>query len=156
MNPVTTGALLLGELPAKELASLAHRIEEWGYDYLWLADERFFREVYSSLTLCALNTSRIKLGPCVTDPYSRHPALTAQAIGTLDEISGGRSVLGIGAGISGFTELGIARSRPALAIREAVTLIRLATPTPANSVMFSNLPLPRFFHSSLRPNWVVK
>ena len=72
MNPVTTGALLLGELPAKELASLAHRIEEWGYDYLWLAEERFFREVYSSLTLCALNTSRIKLGPCVTDPYSRH------------------------------------------------------------------------------------
>jgi len=103
MNPVTTGVLLLGELPAKELASLAHRIEEWGYDYLWFADERFFREVYSSLTLCALNTSRIKLGPCVTDPYSRHPALTAQAIGTLDEISGGRAVLGIGAGISGFT-----------------------------------------------------
>ena len=124
MNPVTTGVLLLGELPATELASLACRIEEWGYDYLWLADERFFREVYSSLTLCALNTSRIKLGPCVTDPYSRHPALTAQAIGTLDEISGGRAVLGIGAGISGFAELGIARSRPALAIREAVTLIR--------------------------------
>ena len=58
MNPVTTGVLLLGELPATELASLAQRIEEWGYDYLWLADERFFREVYSSLTLCALNTSR--------------------------------------------------------------------------------------------------
>ena len=124
MNSVTTGVLLLGELPATELASLAHRIEDWGYDYLWLADERFFREVYSSLTLCALNTSRIKLGPCVTDPYSRHPALTAQAIGTLDEISGGRAVLGIGAGISGFAELGIVRSRPALAIREAVTLVR--------------------------------
>ena len=124
MNPVTTGVLLSGDLPAKELAPLARRIEEWGYDYLWIADERFFREVYSSLTLCALNTSRIKLGPCVTDPYSRHPALTAQAIGTLDEFSEGRAVLGIGAGISGFAELGVARSRPALAIREAVTLIR--------------------------------
>ena len=124
MNPVTTGVLLLGDLPAKELAPLARRIEEWGYDYLWFADERFFREVYSSLTLCALNTSHIKLGPCVTDPYSRHPALTAQAIGTLDEISDGRAVLGIGAGISGFAELGVARSRPALAIREAVTLVR--------------------------------
>ena len=83
MNIVTTGVLLSGELPASELAPLARHIEEWGYDYLWIADERFFREVYSSLTLCALNTSRIKLGPCVTDPYTRHPALTAQAIGTL-------------------------------------------------------------------------
>ena len=124
MNIVTTGVLLSGELPASELAPLARHIEEWGYDYLWFADERFFREVYSSLTLCALNTSRIKLGPCVTDPYTRHPALTAQAIGTLDEISAGRAVLGIGAGISGFAELGVDRFRPALAIREAVTLIR--------------------------------
>ena len=124
MRNLTTGVLLMGDLPAKELVSLARRIEEWGYDYLWLADERFFREVYSSLTLCALNTTRIKLGPCVTDPYSRHPALTAQAIATLDEISEGRAMLGIGAGVSGFAELGIERSRPALAIREAISLVR--------------------------------
>ena len=90
MNTITTGVLLMGNLPAPDLASLARRIEDWGYDFLWLADERFFREVYSSLTVCALSTSSIRLGPCVTDPYSRHPALTAMAIATLDEISGGR------------------------------------------------------------------
>ena len=124
MKPIKISVLLLGDLPSDHLATLAGRIEDWGYDYLWCADERFFREVYSSLTLCALNTNRISLGPCVTDPYSRHPALTAMAISTLDEISGGRAVLGLGAGVSGFAAMGVDRSRPALAIRESVTLIR--------------------------------
>ncbi len=122
--PLTTGLLLLPTHPADQLVDLARRAERLGYDYLWLADERFFRDVYGSLTLCALRTERIKLGPCVTDPYSRHPALTAMAIATLDEISRHRAVLGIGAGVSGFRELGIARERPGVAIREAVELIR--------------------------------
>jgi len=44
MKPITTGVLLMGALSAKDLASLARRLEDWGYDYIWLADERFFRE----------------------------------------------------------------------------------------------------------------
>ena len=124
MKPITTGVLLMGDLSAEDLASLARQVEDWGYDYIWLADERFFREIYSCLTLCALNTKKIQIGVCVTDPYSRHPALTAMAIATLDEISEGRAVLGIGAGVSGFGELGIDRARPALAIREMVGLVR--------------------------------
>jgi 5,10-methylenetetrahydromethanopterin reductase len=121
---LTTGVLLLPSYPVERLAALAQLAERAGYDYLWLADERFFREVYASLTLCALRTERIRLGPCVTDPYSRHPALTAMAIATLDELSGQRAVLGLGAGVSGFRELGIARQRPATAMREAIELIR--------------------------------
>ncbi len=119
-----TGLLLLGEHPPSRLADLAAAAEALGYDCLWYADERFYREVYSGLALCAQRTTRLRLGPCVTDPYSRHPALTAMAIATLDEMSGGRAVLGLGAGISGFRELGIARQRPAQAIREAVHVIR--------------------------------
>ena len=122
--PLTTGLLLLPSHPAGRLAEIAQLAERTGFDYLWLADERFFREVYASLTLCALRTERIRLGPCVTDPYSRHAALTAMAIATLDEVSGGRAILGLGAGVSGFRELGIDAARSAVAIREAVTLIR--------------------------------
>jgi 5,10-methylenetetrahydromethanopterin reductase len=122
--PLTTGLLLLPSHPAGRLAEIAQLAERTGFDYLWLADERFFREVYASLTLCALRTERIKLGPCVTDPYSRHAALTAMAIATLDEISGQRAVLGIGAGVSGFRELGIAREKSGVALREAVEVIR--------------------------------
>ena len=119
-----TGLLLLPSRPARELGDLAARAEALGYDDFWLADERFFREVYALLALAAARTTRIRLGPCVTDPFSRHPALTAMAIATLDEISGGRAVLGIGAGVSGFRELGIDAARSAVAIREAVELIR--------------------------------
>jgi 5,10-methylenetetrahydromethanopterin reductase len=98
--------------------------EAWGYDFFWHADERFFRDVYASLALCALETRRMKLGVGVTDPYSRHPALTAMGIATVDEISNGRAVLGIGSGVAGFAEMGIEIRKPAKAIREAIVLIR--------------------------------
>jgi 5,10-methylenetetrahydromethanopterin reductase len=122
--PLTTGLLLLPAHGPDRLVGIARLAERTGYDVLWVADERFFRDVYAVLTLCAQATERIRLGPGVTDPYSRHPALTAMAIGALDEISGRRAVLGLGAGVSGFRELGVARERPAVAIRESVELIR--------------------------------
>ena len=119
-----TGLLMLPSRPVSEMAALAARAESLGYDDVWVADERFFREVYATLSAFAQSTRRVRLGPCVTDPYSRHPALTAMAIATLDEITGGRAVLGVGAGVSGLAELGIDSSRSATAIREGIELIR--------------------------------
>ena len=119
-----TGLLVLPSRRVDEMAQLAAHAEALGYDDVWLADERFFREVYSLLAVCAKHTKRVRLGPCVTDPYSRHPALTAMAIATLDEIAEGRAALGIGAGVSGLRELGIDSSKSATAIREAIELIR--------------------------------
>src|SRR5205085_11735121 len=116
--------LLLGDAPPGALAERARLAEAAGYSAVWLADERFYREVYSCLAVVATSTSRVMLGPCVTDPFARHPALTAMAIATLDEISGGRAILGIGAGISGFAELGLERKKPPRAMREAIELIR--------------------------------
>jgi 5,10-methylenetetrahydromethanopterin reductase len=118
------GALVLGSMNASELRALARDCESWGYDALWVADERFYRDVYAAMAVCALSTERIKLGTGVTDPYSRHPALTAMGIATIDEISGGRAMLGIGAGIAGFKEMGISHSRPSKTIREAIEFIR--------------------------------
>jgi 5,10-methylenetetrahydromethanopterin reductase len=116
--------LLLGDAPADRLVERAQLAEANGYSAVWVADERFYREVYSCLGQIAAHTATVRLGPCVTDPFARHPALTAMAIATLDEISGGRAMLGIGAGISGFAELGIERKKPARAIRESIELIR--------------------------------
>jgi len=116
--------LLLGDAPVARLIEHAKLAEATGYAAAWLADERFFREVYTCLGQFAAHTSRVLLGPCVAGPYARHPALTAMAIATLDEISGGRAILGFGAGISGFAELGIERRKPARAIRESIQLIR--------------------------------
>jgi 5,10-methylenetetrahydromethanopterin reductase len=116
--------LLLGDAPVAQLAERARLAEENGYSAVWVADERFYREVYSCLGQIAAHTNKVLLGPCVTDPFARHPALTAMAFATLDEISGGRAMLGLGAGISGFAELGIERKKPARAIRESIDLIR--------------------------------
>ena len=116
--------LMLRNVPVPKMVERAKLAEQAGYDAVWVADERFYREVYSSLAVLALNTRRVQLGTCVTDPYARHPALTAMAIATLDEISNGRTLLGFGAGISGFAELGIVRNKPARAMREAIELIR--------------------------------
>jgi len=55
-------------------------------------------ELWSILTACALNTRRIKLGLGATNPISRHPAITALAVSTLNEISNGRAVLGFAKG----------------------------------------------------------
>jgi 5,10-methylenetetrahydromethanopterin reductase len=115
---------MLSDAPVRAMVERARLAEAIGYDTVWLADERFFREVYSCLAHFAGHTSKVRLSPCVTDPYSRHPALTAMAIATLDEISGGRAILGIGAGISGFAELGISRRQPACAIYETIEVIR--------------------------------
>jgi 5,10-methylenetetrahydromethanopterin reductase len=116
--------LMLGDRPAAQLTERARLAEMCGFDAVWVADERFYREVYAVLTRLALATRQVRLGPCVTDPFSRHPALTAMAIATLDEIAEGRAVLGLGAGVSGFAELGIRPAKAPRAIREAVVLVR--------------------------------
>lgn len=118
------GVLVDPVITAAELIELAQSLEEWGYTHFWYPDEKFFRECYIGLTLVAAHTKTLQLGPCVTDPYSRHPIMTAAAIATLSEVAPGRTWLGLGAGGRGLSEIGIKQERPAKAIREAITVIR--------------------------------
>lgn len=124
MSGLKLGLLYLGSRPARRFVEVVQLAEAHGFDACWVPDERFFREVYSLCTAAALATSRIRIGPGVADPYTRHPALTAMAIATLDELSDGRAFLGLGAGISGFAELGLQHVKPAVAVRETIELIR--------------------------------
>lgn len=116
--------LVLGRHDADTFGDLVTRAEKAGYDGLWYADERFFRDCWASLAVAATRSSRLRLGVCVTDPYVRHPALTAAAVATVDEISRGRMTLGLGAGIAGFRQMAIQRTKPLTAMREAIQLIR--------------------------------
>ena len=118
------GLLLLGEYPPERLKKLAQAAEAHDFEHFWYADEKFFRDPYTSLAYISQHTSRIRLGPCVTDPFTRHPAITAMAMATLDEVAQGRGVLGIGAGFSGLEAMGIQRQKTVLALREAIQLIR--------------------------------
>jgi 5,10-methylenetetrahydromethanopterin reductase len=123
-TPPELGLLVLPDRPLRELVVTAQRAEELDYQYLWVADEKFYRDPMVVLTAVTLNTSRLKLGTGVTEPYARHPALIAMALATLDDLSPGRVVVGIGAGGSGFPALGVARRKPAVALAEAVAMLR--------------------------------
>ena len=122
MIPVSL--LLNAEYEPSELIQLGRLAEDLGYSHLWYTDIRLFRECFIGLAALAANTSRIALGPGVTDPYSRHPAVTAATMATLDELTHGRAILGLGLGGTSFKELGITVSKPLTALREAVDVIR--------------------------------
>lgn len=107
----------------KEIMKLAQIAEEAGVDRLGISDVIFYPDTFQLQALCATVTRRMKIGTLVTNPYTRHPAVIAAAISTLDEISDGRAFLGIGAG-AGIAKLGVVRSAPAPTIREAVHIIR--------------------------------
>ena len=118
------GLLLFADYSLDELGRLGRLGEELGYRCLWYTDVRFGRECYLGLAHVAGQTERILLGPGVTDPYTRHPAITAAAIATFDELCGGRARLGLGVGGQGFRELCIGRPRPLTALRETVAMVR--------------------------------
>ena len=114
----------LQEESREDLIALVQEAEGLGYDQLWVSNEKFFRDMYITAAVIAENTSKVDIGTFVVDPYTQHPALTAMAVGTLDDISGGRAILGLGAGGTGFPVMGIRRVKPAQAIGEAASVIR--------------------------------
>jgi 5,10-methylenetetrahydromethanopterin reductase len=116
-------ALPLGA-PVARVVDVAAEAERLGYRWLWVNDDRLERDPFTLLAAIAERTEHIRLGPGVTNPYSRHPALLATAIATLDELSGGRAVLGLGAGGTNHRALGIERTAPADTLRDAIELIR--------------------------------
>ena len=98
-----------------EFISEVRQAERSGFDVVGVGDTQGgYRELYVSLALAALHTSRARIGPMVTNPVTRHAAVTASAIATIDRLSAGRAVLGIGTGGSAVWTLG----RPPATIAE--------------------------------------
>ncbi len=104
--------------------ALTRQAEAAGFEYGWLFDSHvLWREPYPLLTLMAGATERLRLGTCVTNPATREPSVTASALATLDEISGGRMDLGIGRGDSARRVLGKPPTTMAT-LEEAILVIR--------------------------------
>ena len=92
----------------RRTVELATRAEGWGFDGLLLADsENLVGDPYVELALAARATERLRLGPAVTNPVTRHPAVTAAAVATLQAESEGRAVVVFGRGDSAVLQLGI-------------------------------------------------
>jgi probable F420-dependent oxidoreductase len=119
-----------------EFRALARTAEEVGFDTIWVGDHYLYRgdggrergpwEAWSLLAALAAATERIRLGPLVACLAFHHPAVLAKAVATVDEVAGGRLVLGVGAGWnrSEFDAFGIPFDHRATRFEEAFEIVR--------------------------------
>jgi 5,10-methylenetetrahydromethanopterin reductase len=118
---ISFGALYGG---VAEVAALGAEAEQRGFDVLWVPDSPMvYRDPYATLALLAARTRRVALGTLATNPATRHPAVTASAILSVHELSGGRARLGLATGDSAVRRLGAAPA-PIAALEGAVAAIR--------------------------------
>ncbi len=124
------------EVPWTELAAMIRAIEDVGFDSIWVGDHLLYRvagqpargpwEAWSTLAAVAATTHRVALGPLVTPTGFRNPAMLAKMAATVDEIAGGRLVLGLGAGWNEveFRAFGFPFDHRVARFEEAFTIVR--------------------------------
>ena len=111
--------------PIRRAVEVVKEADRRGIDCLWLIDSQLImKDVHVVLALCAAETDRIRLATGVTNPLTRHLTVTAGAACALQEVSGGRFILGLGAGDSAVYPLGL---RPASVRRCEESLRTLRT-----------------------------
>ncbi|MFL6074273.1 MAG: LLM class flavin-dependent oxidoreductase [Mycobacteriales bacterium] len=100
------GVVVLPEWPWKQAATVWRQVEELGFDHAWTYDHLSWRTLrdgtwygtVTTLSAAAVTTSRIRLGTLVASPNYRHPVPFSREVMSLDDLSGGRFTLGLGAG----------------------------------------------------------
>jgi len=119
-----------------ELLDMARAIEDLGYDSIWLGEHLLYRwpdraprgpwEAWATMAGLAAATSRVTIGPLVACTAFHNPAILAKRADTIDEISGGRFVLGLGAGWNEteFRAFGVPFDHRITRFEEAFTIIR--------------------------------
>jgi len=119
-----------------EMLAIARAAEASGYDSIWLGDHMLYRgdgrqerapwDVWTMLAALAASTARVQLGPLVASTAFHPPGLVARMAATIDEVSGGRFILGLGTGWNEaeFQAFGIPFEHKAARFEEAFTIIR--------------------------------
>ncbi len=93
--------------PLLRIGDVARTAEDHGFNAAWVIDSQVsMKDVHVALTVAAMATKKIQLGTGVTNPLTRHITVTANAIAGVDEVSGGRALLGLGSGDSAVFPLG--------------------------------------------------
>jgi len=121
---VKLGVGLWQTVTSKNLVELTELAEDLGYHQLWYGNHKLYRDMYVGLALAAHYSRTMEIGTFISEPYSYHPAMIAAAIGTIDEICGGRAILCLGAGAANFKELGLRRTMPLASIKETIEICR--------------------------------
>jgi len=114
------------DLCPTDVAACARALDDGTcFEALLVGDERLEYNTHTALALAAAETERIGLGTGVTNPYTRHPAVTAAAAATLDTVSDGRARVGLGAGSPIVLDpLGYDQDDPVGTLRDGVRTIR--------------------------------
>jgi probable F420-dependent oxidoreductase len=105
---LTFGVTVMPDPPYTRMLDLMQLAEEHGFEYGWTYDSHIlWQESYALLPLVAAQTEQIKLGHCVTNPGIREPTITASWYATMQDVSEGRMVMGIGRGDSSRRVVGL-------------------------------------------------
>jgi 5,10-methylenetetrahydromethanopterin reductase len=110
--------------PFEHTVEVVKTAEDLGFDSVWIADVHLsMKNCFIALALCARETRSIGLGTGVLNPITRHPAVLANSMSGIQELSHGRALLGIGGGYSSVYPLGL---KPAAIdqLRESIRLMR--------------------------------
>jgi 5,10-methylenetetrahydromethanopterin reductase len=122
---VSTGVWLYPDAPVDQLVEAVVQADRAGLDEVWIADEGVMRDPFVVFAAAAARTERIRMGIGITSPLLRHPGAIAATTASLDELSGGRVMLGFGVGGQQSLEpFGLAIERPVALMREALTPAR--------------------------------
>jgi 5,10-methylenetetrahydromethanopterin reductase len=120
-----TGVWLFSDARAADLVDAVVLAEAAGIDEVWVADEGVAREPVPVLACAAGRTSRVRLGVGITSPVLRHPGALGSTIATLDELSEGRAMLGLGVGGDLSLEpFGLTADRPVRMLKDAIRVAR--------------------------------
>lgn len=115
---------LNNDRPVSEYVTLAQAAEKAGFDQFWVSHDLFLRSAPVILAAVAQATERIEIGTCIVNPYTMNPAEIAMMAATLDELSGGRFNLGLGAGAGEFLKwVGISQDKPLMAVIETIKVL---------------------------------
>ena len=142
------------DMPPARIVSLTRQAEAAGFSYGWSFDSHIlWQDPYPLLTLMAVNTERMRLGTCVTNPVVRDPTVTASLLATLNRIANGRMDIGIGRGDSSRRVMG---KRPTTLARleEAVAIIRDLTSGKQITYQGHALQMP-WANAGVPPVWVA-
>ena len=106
--PLAFGVTVLPDPPYTRLIELMQKAEGHGFEFGWTYDSHIlWQDSYATLPLVAAATEKLKLGHCVTNPGIRDPTVTASWYATMQDISNGRMVMGIGRGDSSRRVVGL-------------------------------------------------
>ena len=119
------GLELPGEPSVPGMMTLARQAEAAGFESIWLTETRLTRDAVTTSAAVATVTQRARIATAVVNPFTRGAVLTAVTAATLDEVCGGRFVLGIGPGSPTVLERqGFRFDSPLLRLRETVEVVR--------------------------------